>query len=254
MIPEESSSNEHRKKTKTSPTDSSMNHEGYQLPCTWEERRVHLGEDQTLFIPDFFPDYASFSIPRWEEKELFGNDHPIAIEFCSGNGMWVVDRAHSSQGQWNWVSVEYSHVRAKKIWKRRKEFSLNNLFLVIGDARTYAEYYIPPASVDAIYINFPDPWPKRCHAKHRLIQKKFLQDIAKALKIGKVLTFATDDPNYAKFAIALISSMGEFELLHQPRGFSSDIPDYGVSFFESLWRGQGRLIHYIQAVKRPLNH
>ena len=49
---------------------------------------------------------------------------------------------------------------------------------------------------DIIYILFPDPWPKKKHHKRRIVNKHFLSQILKILKINGKVYFSTDNFNY----------------------------------------------------------
>ncbi|GIR70014.1 MAG: hypothetical protein CM15mP74_12650 [Halieaceae bacterium] len=63
------------------------------------------------------------------------------------------------------------------------------LGLGIGNLRVYAEdavdvlsHCVAPASLDAVHIFFPDPWHKKRHHKRRLIQPKFVGDLAHLMR------------------------------------------------------------------------
>ena len=72
---------------------------------------------------------------------------------------------------------------------------LANLRLYPGDGRRLLALFAP-ASLDAVYALFPDPWPKRRHRKRRLLQGAFLGLLATRLRPGGRLFFASDDPAY----------------------------------------------------------
>jgi len=75
-----------------------------------------------------------------------------------------------------------------------------NIRLHQGDARDVIAR-LPEASLDLCYILFPDPWPKTRHHKRRLIQPAFLSDLARVMKPGAELRFATDWANYASWTL-----------------------------------------------------
>jgi len=74
------------------------------------------------------------------------------------------------------------------------------LRLYIGDARDLLEA-LPDACLDGIFILFPDPWPKKRHHKRRLIQRATLDLLARVLKNGGELRFASDDAGYLSWAL-----------------------------------------------------
>ncbi len=56
-----------------------------------------------------------------------------------------------------------------------------------------------------VFIYFPDPWPKARHHKRRLIQAEFLDELARVMKPGAELRFATDWANYASWTLERVT-------------------------------------------------
>ena len=86
---------------------------------------------------------------------------------------------------------------------------LANVRLQHGDVREVANR-LPTASVDRLYVLFPDPWPKTRHKKRRLIQAGFLAEAARIMKPGAVLRFATDWADYADWTLERFSGAPAF--------------------------------------------
>src|ERR1700744_1608747 len=80
------------------------------------------------------------------------------------------------------------------------EQGLRNVRILHGDARDLAAA-LPDASLDRVFILFPDPWPKARHHKRRLIQPELLATLARAMKPGAPLRFATDWADYADWTL-----------------------------------------------------
>ena len=55
---------------------------------------------------------------------------------------------------------------------------------------------LPDASLDQLFLMFPDPWPKTRHAKRRFVHPAMLELVARVLKPGAVWRVASDDPTY----------------------------------------------------------
>lgn len=81
-----------------------------------------------------------------------------------------------------------------------EESGVANIRLHMGDARDVIAR-LPDASLDLVYILFPDPWPKTRHHKRRLIQPEFVDALARVLKPGAEVRFATDWANYAEWTL-----------------------------------------------------
>ena len=89
------------------------------------------------------------------------------------------------------------------------EHTLTNIRLHFGDASELLEW-LPDASFSQIDLLYPDPWPKRRHWKRRFIQDDNLRRLARILKTGGELRFATDIADYAAYALARVSRSADF--------------------------------------------
>jgi len=92
---------------------------------------------------------------------------------------------------------------------RIESLRLENVRLHPGDARALTGR-LPDATLDRIFILFPDPWPKTRHWKRRLIEPGFLDEAARTLKSGGRVRFATDWADYANWALARFLEHGAF--------------------------------------------
>ena len=81
------------------------------------------------------------------------------------------------------------------------ENALANIRLYFGDASELLDW-LPNAAVSRIDLLYPDPWPKRRHWKRRFIQDESLKCLARILKRGGELRFATDIPDYMAYVLA----------------------------------------------------
>lgn len=221
-----------------------MQPKNLKFPYTWEERRPEM-RDGVLFIPDYYDKHKEWPMPAWEA--IFGNTHPVLVEYCSGNGAWIVEKAKDKSK--NWIAVEWRFERVQKIWSKKKNQNLDNLFIVCGDANIFIRDYLQDLSVDGVYVNFPDPWPKEKHAKNRLFQTSFIAELTRTLKSGAPFTVATDDPRYSQQLTDVVLSNGAWNPIHPAPHFVTEWEGYGESYFDSLWRQKGRDIRYFQFLK-----
>jgi tRNA (guanine-N7-)-methyltransferase len=213
-----------------------------KYPFRWKDRRPYFA-DKVLYVPDYYPNHGEWRFPGWEA--LFGNAGPVNVEYCSGNGLWIVNKAREFPEK-NWVAVEWQFERARKIWSKMKNDNLSNLLIVAGEALTFTQEYIPGGELDEVYVNFPDPWPKERHAKNRLFQEVFIDQLARVLKPQGTLTIATDDVTYsAQIGEKMCQSLF-FSARFKAPHYITEWPGYGDSYFDNLWRSQGKTIHYFQ--------
>lgn len=236
------------RRNKLRKNSNKMKPSDLKRPFRWQHRKVLL-EDGILHVPDFYKDYSDFTFPGWESPEIFGNSNPVHVEYCSGNGKWILERAIANPDI-NWVAVEMRFDRIRKIWAKLKNHELKNLLIVCGEACLSTEHYFPSNSVAATYVNFPDPWPKDRHAKHRLIQKPFVDQVARILKPDGRMTLVTDDKAYCQQMIEEFTGCSTMESIFPVPYFVTEWPDYGTSYFDELWRSKGETIHYQQYKKK----
>lgn len=90
-----------------------------------------------------------------------------------------------------------------------EEQGLANVRIHHGDARDLLAR-LPDASLDRVFIMFPDPWPKARHHKRRLIQTEMVAELARTLKVGGTLRFATDWENYADWTLERFNASPAF--------------------------------------------
>lgn len=80
------------------------------------------------------------------------------------------------------------------------ERGLTNVRIHAGDAREVLNA-IPDGALARVFVLFPDPWPKARHHKRRLINAETLGEIARVLRPGGRLRFATDWKDYADWTL-----------------------------------------------------
>lgn len=211
-------------------------------PFEWNARKV-LIHDRVWYVPLRHAPQEEFHFPGWEDPEIFGNTHPIHVEYCSGNGCWIIDKAIQNP-HINWVAVEMKFQRVSKIWAKIKNLQLSNLIVLCGEGLNATKKYFPNSSVAHAYINFPDPWPKNKHAKNRLIQEEFSAEVARILAPEGTFTLVTDDAPYSEQMISVMHKSGAFLSAYPEPYYRIDIENYGKSYFEELWRSKERLIRF----------
>ena len=217
-------------------------------PFHWENRKPCLS-DRVLFVPPYYFEHDQFQFPEFDAPQLFGRHAPVYIEYCSGNGDWIAQKALDFP-EHNWIAVEKRFDRVRKIWSKLKNHRIPNLLIVCGEALAFTQYYLKDHSLDGCFINFPDPWPKGKHAKHRLFQSAFVHELKRVVRAEAKLTIATDDDRWVgQICNALLQEETFHPIFAHPH-YIVDWPGYGSSYFDQLWRQKGKTIHYLQFIRR----
>lgn len=223
----------------------------FLLPEEAFQEKRPLIFDRVFYVP-VKSDDKTFAFPGWNHESLFGNDNPIVVEYCSGNGAWIADKAKNNP-HINWVAIEMQMVRGKRIWSKIQNHSLPNLIALIGEGGECTKRFIHNNSLSEIYINFPDPWPKRRHAKNRIINSDFVQELVRVLKDEGFLTLVTDDEDYSKIMIKTVLENSRFTSAISPPYYMINPENFGDSFFDKLWRDKGKQIRLHKFQKKSIH-
>jgi tRNA (guanine-N7-)-methyltransferase len=192
-------------------------------------------QDESYILRDF-----SVTERLWLDR-IFPKQQPLEVEIGAGDGSFLV--AYSkSHPEVNLIGLERLLGRLRKIDRKAHRFGLENVRLIRLEAAYFVQYLLPPESVNAFHIYFPDPWPKRRHWKNRLLNESFTEIIRGALVHGGVVHLRTDDPpyfaqmtqafgnnaNFAKVATPpeLLAVITDFERGFQQRGVATNHASY----------------------------
>jgi tRNA (guanine-N7-)-methyltransferase len=126
---------------------------------------------------------------------IFGNDRPVEVEIGSGKGGFLIQAA-ARRPEHNFLGIEYVGKFAMYVADRAARRGLTNVRVLSVDAGHLFIHRVPPASIDALHVYHPDPWPKKRHHKRRLFQPAFVEAAIRALKPGGRWYIQTDHPEY----------------------------------------------------------
>jgi tRNA (guanine-N7-)-methyltransferase len=120
----------------------------------------------------------------------------------------------------------------------RKAAQVENVRILRAETSFVVTHLLPAESIEAFYLLFPDPWPKRRHHRRRLVTQNFLGAIWTALIPTGSLTIATDHVDYFGSISQLITRSERFVLIDQE--FLRSLP---TTTFEKKFRAAGAPIH-----------
>jgi len=157
--------------------------------------------------------WAKFGV-EFQESEidlgtLFPSAQPIVMDIGYGMGeaTWQIAKANPST---NYLGVEVHMPGVGKLMARLDEYELTNVRLIERDVFEVFYYMVKDSSLDGVHLFFPDPWPKKRHFKRRIVNERFLSDVAAKLKPGGYLHIATDWVPYAEWIKEVFSQSNLF--------------------------------------------
>ena len=150
-------------------------------------------------------------------REIFKRTAPVVVEIGSGMGETTAAVAKARPDA-DFIAIEVHGPGVGSLLNKISKEELSNLRVIRHDAVEVLERMIPDASLAALHLYFPDPWPKKRHHKRRLVQPGFARLAARKLAPGGVLHAATDWPDYAEHMQLVFS--GEELLEKSGQGFA----------------------------------
>jgi len=124
------------------------------------------------------------------------------------------------------------------------DHKLGNIRLHFGDASALLDW-LPAGSLARIDLLYPDPWPKRRHWKRRFIQDDSLARLARILRAGGELRFATDIADYAAWALARVLRSPDFVWTAETASdWRKPWPEFSGTRYEAKAKREGRVPAY----------
>jgi tRNA (guanine-N7-)-methyltransferase len=172
----------------------------------------------------------------------------LEIGFGGGEHLAELAAAHPRIG---FIGAEPFLNGVAKLLLAIAEKHLSNIRILDSDVRPLLDR-LSSASIGRVYVLYPDPWPKRRHAKRRLLVQATVLEMQRVMKPGAELRLATDSPDYAAWALATLLRHGGFEWLAETaRDWREPPSGWTVTRYELKARGQGRNPLYFAFRRRP---
>jgi len=178
---------------------------------------------------------------------FFNREAELVAELGFGNGEFLVNLAKENPSR-NYVGFETSLVSIVKIQKRIHAERLDNVRVFMVDGQFGLREFFEDESLQEIYVNFPCPWPKKCHAQKRFTNEDFVRTVAAVLRRGGFFQLTSDADWYVYDMAKLIESSGCFGEISV---WKNERVVLGTRY-ERKWLSQGKVSFTVKAVK--VNH
>lgn len=172
------------------------------------------------------------------------------LEIGCGNGKFIVELAMNNKDKY-FVGIEYSYKAAKKAVSKAYKRNIKNLTIIFGEANNVIDKYLTGKYYfDKIYLNFPDPWPKKKHAHRRIFTKDFLNKMHPLLKDDGIFYSVTDDDTYAlEIMDPIYQEADNFKNILN-NDYVHQLEGYGVTLYEEKMRAIGHNIYFFAHCKK----
>ena len=198
----------------------------------------NLWVDTVRFDADEAPKYLDFAA-------IFGNDHPVHLEIGCGKGGFICELA-ARHPEINFLAVEvYANVPISAC-EAAQDRGLTNLHVLSGNAE-YLTRFLPPHSIEKLYLNFSTPFPKNRQATHRLTHPHFLKMYRELLAEDAHVIQKTDGRVFFQYSLMQFSQCG-YTLEDISLDLHADgIEDNIVTEYERKFIEQGLPIYRVDA-------
>jgi tRNA (guanine-N7-)-methyltransferase len=142
---------------------------------------------------------------------IFGRAAPVELEIGSGKGAFLLQMAKAFPEK-NFIGIEWASAYAHYAADRFRRHGHGHVRIVNAEALWWLRIHLAEASIDALHVYFPDPWPKSRHHKRRLIQNAFLQQALRVLKPAGPFYIVTDHAEYFDHIRRTFSEFGQFSV------------------------------------------
>ena len=154
----------------------------------------------------------------------------LEVGFGAGEHLYWQAKNHPGVGV---IGAEPYETGTAKLLTKLADAPLANMRLYEGDGRDIIEA-LPDASLGRFFLLFPDPWPKTRHHKRRFLQMEMLNQLARVLKPGAELRFATDDKSYLSYALERLMAHPAFHWAATgPKDWKIRVPDWPATRYET---------------------
>jgi tRNA (guanine-N7-)-methyltransferase len=160
---------------------------------------------------------------------LFPSTQRLEVELGCGDASFLVEYARRHP-ETNFIGVERLLGRLKKLDRKGRRAGLTNLRGVRIESAYFLQYLLPPQTAEALHVYFPDPWPKKKHRRHRLINAAFPGLADRTLRTGGVVYLRTDDGDYFEQMTEVFGTSREFALVATPASLAEVLTDFEREF------------------------
>ena len=168
-------------------------------------------------------------LERLDLTKLFPGAQPLEVELGCGDASFLVHYARQHP-QRNFLGVERLLGRISKLDRKGRRLGLQNLCGVRIESSYFLEYLLPRHAATALHLYFPDPWPKKKHRRHRLVNKGFPSLAWQALAPGGTIFLRTDDTDYFSQMTEVFGVDQRFQFRETPAELVAVVTDFERDF------------------------
>lgn len=180
---------------------------------------------------------------RLDPRTLFSDASRIVVEIGYGGGEHLALEASRHPGT-GYIGCEVFTGGIGKMVQAIAAQDLRNVRLFTDDALKLL-LALPDASLDEVYLLYPDPWPKTRHHKRRFVSPTTMAELARVIRPGGMFHFATDIEDYANWTLAHVLRAPAFLFNpEKPGDWHEPYAGWQATRYEQKARREGRMLSF----------
>lgn len=212
-----------------------------------DSQQVYLEEDLAALSPGAVSWESNPERHKLDLDALFGGK-PLWLEIGFGGGEHLVHQAARNPDVGLIGCEPYINGVAMLLGKIR-EADVPNLRVHPGDARDLFDV-LPAGSVSKVFLNYPDPWPKKRHHRRRFVTPEHLDALAGVMAEGAELRVATDIEDYVRQTLEQVPRSGFEWTAERPADWKEPWDDWLSTRYEQKALREGRVPHYLTFLRK----
>ncbi len=170
------------------------------------------------------------------------------VEVGCGKGKFTVETAQANPTVLT-VAVERCREAMVVAMEKAKAMDLTNVLFIDMDVANIEEIFAP-GEIDRLFINFPDPWPRKKNAKRRLTHRSFLGKYCRVVAAGGEFHFKTDNAPLFEYSVEEFAACGL-----EVKNLTRDLHKNGIvgimTGYEEKFHALGTPINRCEVVCKP---
>ena len=183
-----------------------------------------------------------------ELSDLFKNVTAVALEIGFGGGEHLVYQAERNPNV-GFIGCEPYINGVAMLAGKLSKLELTNVRIHPGDVRDLFDV-LPDASIDTVFLLYPDPWPKKRHHRRRFVTSEYLIELQRVMKTGALLKMATDIPDYVRQSLQEVCKHNFSWTATDAQDWRECWGDWIPTRYERKAQREGRRPYYLTFEKR----
>ena len=181
-------------------------------------------------------------------RDLMPQATALWVEVGCGKGKFTAETAAANPDVLL-IAVERCREAMVVAMEKAKSMELKNVFFIDMDVALIEDIFAAE-EIDRLFINFPDPWPRKKNAKRRLTHRRFLDKYCRVIKEGGEIHYKTDNAPLFEFSVEEFAACG-LEVKNLTRNLHENGIVGIMTGYEEKFHALGTPINRCEVVCKP---